>query len=79
MIGRRNKCILLFIVYEWQEKVTKVKCERDDESTSSLSIFLEYILLEKKHLSQLTAARSQNNSKLDGSRPGKRYREQIFI
>ena len=68
LIGRRSSYIVLAIVYEWQ-KATKGKCKRD-ESLTKQSIFVEYILLWKKHLS-FAGARSQMNTKLYQIRPGK--------
>ena len=51
-----------------RQKATKVKCKRD-KSITKQSIFVEYILLEKKHLS-FAGARSPMNITLYKNRPG---------
>ena len=50
-----------------KQKATKVKCKRE-ESLTKQSIFLEYGLLEKKHLS-FAGARWQMNTTLHQNRP----------
>ena len=52
---------------EKRQKATKVKCERE-ESLTKQSIFVEYSLLQKKHLS-FAAARWQMNTTLYQNRP----------
>ena len=41
-------------VYEWltkqQKKITKIKCNKHDESAQKQFLFIEYNLLYKKHL-----------------------------
>ena len=51
-----------------RQKATKVKCKRE-ESLTKQSIFVEYSLLQKKHLS-FSGAHSQMNTTLYQNRPG---------
>jgi len=50
-----------------RQKATKVKCKRE-ESLTKQSIFVEYSLLYKKHLS-FAGARGQINATLYQNRP----------
>ena len=51
-----------------RQKATKVKCKRE-ESLTKQSIFVEYSLLQKKHLS-FSGAHSQMNTTLYQNWPG---------
>ena len=51
-----------------RQTVTKVECKRDESTTKQL-IFVEYIILQKKHL-RFAVARSQKNTKLYHNRQG---------
>ena len=51
-----------------RQKATKVKCKRD-ESTTKQAIFVEYIILYKKHLG-FAGDLSRKNTKLYHNLPG---------
>ena len=53
-----------------RQKAKKVKRKRD-ESTAKQSVFVQYIILWKKHLS-FAGARSQMNTKFYQNRPGEK-------
>ena len=68
LIGRWSSYIVSAIVYERQTKGHKGQSKRD-ECITKQSIFLEYVLSWKKHLS-FAGACSQMNTTLYQNRPG---------
>ena len=67
-IGRRSSFIVLAIVYEWQTKDKRPQ-RSNGISRTKQSIFAEYSLPQKKHLS-FSGVHSQMNTTLYQNRPG---------